>query len=176
MTDESSIDTSASPGTPFDVVVVRSKRRKRSVGAKLAGTTITVTVPTWMSKAEESTAVDEMVRRFTRKAATMSVDLTRRAHELASDHMLPLPDRIEWADNLSAVWGLCTPSTRHIRISSRLVGFPMWVLDYVIVHELAHLLVDEHSSHFWEVVHRYPKAERAIGYLIAKSGEDDPSC
>jgi predicted metal-dependent hydrolase len=172
MIDEQTTDASL----PFDVVVIRSKRRKRSVGARLAGNTITVTVPTWMSKAEEDSAIDEMVRRFTRKAATLAVDLTARAHALASDHMLPLPDHIEWADNLTAVWGLCTPSTRHIRISSRLVGFPMWVLDYVIVHELAHLLVDEHSSHFWDVVHRYPKAERAIGYLIAKSGEDDASC
>lgn len=161
---------------PFDVVVVRSKRRQRSVGARLTGNTITVTVPNWMSRDEETSAIDEMVRRFTRKAATLAVDLSTRAHALASEHMLPLPDRIEWADNLTAVWGLCTPSTRHIRISSRLVGYPMWVLDYVIVHELAHMLVDEHSRHFWDVVHRYPKAERAIGYLIAKSGDDEASC
>jgi predicted metal-dependent hydrolase len=61
-------------------------------------------------------------------------------------------------------------------VSARLVGFPMWVLDYVIVHELAHLVVDRHDAEFWKVVNRYPKAERAIGYLIAKSGSDDDQC
>ena len=49
----------------------------------------------------------------------------------------------------------------------------MWVLDYLLVHELAHLVVGDHSSVFWEVVNRYPKAERARGYLIAKSGDDE---
>jgi len=63
-----------------------------------------------------------------------------------------------------------------VRVSARLVGFPMWVLDYVIVHELAHLVVDRHDAEFWKVVNRYPKAERAIGYLIAKSGSDDDQC
>jgi predicted metal-dependent hydrolase len=52
-------------------------------------------------------------------------------------------------------------------------GFPAWVLDYLLVHELAHLVVGDHSPAFWEVVNRYPKAERARGYLIAKSGDDD---
>ena len=60
-----------------------------------------------------------------------------------------------------------------IRISSRVAGFPAWVLDYLLVHELAHLVVGDHSPAFWEVVNRYPKAERARGYLIAKSGDDE---
>jgi predicted metal-dependent hydrolase len=62
---------------------------------------------------------------------------------------------------------------RTIRISSRVAGFPAWVLDYLLVHELAHLVVGDHSPAFWEVVNRYPKAERARGYLIAKSGDDE---
>jgi predicted metal-dependent hydrolase len=63
-------------------------------------------------------------------------------------------------------------ATASIRVSTRLAAFPDWVLDYVIVHELAHLEVPDHSPAFWKVVDRYPKAERAKGYLMAKAGDD----
>lgn len=161
---------------PFRVEVVRSTRRKRSVGARLESGVVKVTVPSWMSRAEEEEAVREMVRRFERKVASESVDLMSRAHELASAHLLPLPTSIDWSDKLTAVWGLCTPHDGRIKISTRMVGFPNWVLDYVIVHELAHLVIADHGPDFWHVVNRYPRTERAIGYLIAKSGEDEPSC
>lgn len=161
---------------PFRVEVVRSTRRKRSVGARLDHGVVKVTVPSWMSRAEEEEAVREMVRRFERKIASTNIDLVARAHDLASAHLLPLPASIEWSEKLTAVWGLCTPLTGEVRISTRLVGAPTWVLDYVIVHELAHLLVDDHGPDFWHVVNRYPRAERAIGYLIAKSGEDEIPC
>lgn len=162
--------------SPFRVEVVRSTRRKRSVGARLERGVVKVTVPSWMSRAEEEEAVREMVRRFERKVASEGVDLMARAHELASAHLLPLPSSIEWSDKLTAVWGLCTPHNGEVKISTRMVGFPNWVLDYVIVHELAHLVIADHGPDFWHVVNRYPRTERAIGYLIAKSGEDDTSC
>lgn len=162
--------------SPFRVEVVRSTRRKRSVGARLERGVVKVTVPSWMSRAEEEDAVREMVRRFERKVASEGVDLMARAHELASAHLLPLPSSIEWSDKLTAVWGLCTPHNGEVKISTRMVGFPNWVLDYVIVHELAHLVIADHGPDFWHVVNRYPRSERAIGYLIAKSGEDDTSC
>ena len=70
-------------------------------------------------------------------------------------------------------WGSCSPHSGEVRLSTRLAAFPDWVIDYVIVHELAHLVIDGHGHEFWELVHRYPKSERAIGYLIAMSGDDD---
>jgi predicted metal-dependent hydrolase len=41
------------------------------------------------------------------------------------------------------------------------------VLDYLLVHELAHLEVADHGPRFWELVDRYPLTERARGYLMA---------
>ena len=162
--------------SPFRVEVVRSTKRKRSVGARLEQGVVKVVVPSWMSRAEEEDAVREMVRRFERKMATENVDLMARAHELASPHMLPLPNTSEWSDKLTAVRGRCTPHTGEVKVSTRLVGFPTWVLDYVIVHELAHLVIADHGADFWHVVNRYPRTERAIGYLIAKSGDQDTTC
>jgi predicted metal-dependent hydrolase len=168
-------DDSTVQAEPFQIEVVRSKKRRRTVSAQMHGDVLRVSIPSWMSKSEEASNVAEMVRRFKRKIATQEVDLTDRARILAKRYSLRTPDSIEWAESLTSVWGLCTPSTKTIRMSTRLVGFPSWVLDYVIVHELAHLHVSGHGPDFWEITRRYEKTERAIGYLIAKAGdtEDD---
>ncbi len=114
-----------------------------------------------------------MMRRVERKTASDGIDLEWRAGELAVRYRLPTPDSIRWVTNQEWRWGSCTPAERTIRISSRLVGEPAWVLDYVIVHELAHLRVRGHGAAFWALVNRYPKAERARGFLIARGLEAD---
>src|ERR671919_184185 len=47
-----------------------------------------------------------------------------------------------------------------------------WVHEYVVMHELAHVEVPSPSRRFWRLVDRYPLAERARGFLIAKGLED----
>jgi hypothetical protein len=79
-----------------------------------------------------------------------------------------------WADQRSQ-WGSCTPSTGEIRISNRLAAYPPWILDYVLVHELAHLVEANHSPAFNALVARYPLAERARGFLMAISFGDTGS-
>ena len=64
-------------------------------------------------------------------------------------------------------FGSCSPQRRVIRISDRLAPAPAWVRDYVIVHELAHLVHPNHGKRFWALVKRYALAERARGYLMA---------
>jgi hypothetical protein len=157
---------------PFIVEIERSARRKRTVGAQLVGDVLKIVVPSWMSRAEQDHWVDVMSGRFQRKMSADRIDLSDRALTLARRHDLPRAREIRWSDVMLSRWGSCTPSTGVLRVSTRLARFPDWVIDYVIVHELAHLEVTEHSSEFWRLVHRYPKSERAIGYLIAKSGDD----
>jgi predicted metal-dependent hydrolase len=156
----------------FDVEVIRSARRKKTVGATLKGTNLTVTVPTWMSQPDIDQWVDEMTKRWSRKVTTDTIDLVERAKALASRYDLPTPESIGWS-SMDTQWGSCTPARRTVRLSTKLATFPRWVLDYVIVHELSHIAVPDHSANFWKMVHRYPRTERARGYLIAKSGDDE---
>ncbi len=157
----------------MQVEVVRSARRTKTVQATKVNGVLRVCIPATMTKAEEQKWVTEMVRRIERKTAAEDIDLEWRAGELARKYRLPAPDSIKWVDNQEWRWGSCTPADRSIRISSRLVGEPGWVLDYVIVHELAHLRIRGHGSAFWALVARYPKAERARGFLIARGMEPD---
>lgn len=156
-----------------NIEVTRSRKRTRTVSARLIGTTLYLSIPARMSKSEEKHWVDEMSRRYRRKRSTERIDLAARARKLARTYALSEPRRIEWAENMRSRWGSCTINEGSVRLSTKLVAFPDWVLDYVIVHELAHLDVPDHSPRFWSVVARYPKAERARGFLLAKSDEPD---
>jgi hypothetical protein len=42
---------------------------------------------------------------------------------------------------------------------------PEYVIDYVLLHELAHLLVPDHGPRFWALLQTFPRTERARGYL-----------
>ena len=161
------------PEPALDVRVIRSAKRTRTSSARLVGQTLEIRLPAWMSAAEEAHWVAEWSRRFRRKMTADRIDLPERAATLAGRYDLPRPTSIRWVDGMRTRWGSCTPATGAIRLSSALAPFPDWVIDYVIVHELAHLRVGGHNAAFWRLVGRYPRAERARGYLIAKSGGED---
>ena len=159
----------------MQVEVVRSAKRRKTISARQVGDVLRVSIPATMTKAEEDKWVGEMVRRMQRRSKSEQVDLAERAAVLAARHGLPVPDSIRWVDNQQSRWGSCTPVDRSVRISTRVAGYPPWVVDYVIVHELAHLVIGGHDARFWALVNRYPKTERARGFLIAKGidGEDE---
>jgi predicted metal-dependent hydrolase len=155
------------------VEVVRSARRRKTVSAREVDGVIRVSVPARMSEAEERRHVAQLVARLERRRAAAEIDLEDRARVLAARLRLPRPESIRWVDNQGRRWGSCTPGEGTIRISSRLARFPPWVVDYVVVHELAHLTEAGHTRRFWALVDRYPKAERARGYLMAKGIDGD---
>jgi predicted metal-dependent hydrolase len=156
----------------FRVEVVRSKRRRKTVSARLVGDVVLVQMPAWMSKAEEESYVTHLVKRIERQQSR-TIDVMERALKLSGRFDLPRPNSVCWVSNQSSLWGSCSLDTGDIRVSDRLTNFPVWVIDYVLVHELAHLAVRKHSKQFWALVNRYPKAERARGFLIAKGLEAD---
>lgn len=160
-----------SPAThpSLPVEVVRSRRRHKTVQAYVVDGRIRVLVPAGMAPATEDKVVREMVERAIRRLTPTEIDLPSRAASLARRYQLPLPNSIEWSDRQMQRWGSCTVAEGRIRLSRRLASMPGWVVDWVIVHELAHLAVPGHGPGFQALVTRYELAERAEGYLIAKS-------
>lgn len=159
---------------PAVVEVRRSDRRKRMVSARREGDTVIVFIPGWMSENEERRWVDEMVSRLERSEArrrspgrTGDDALRRRSIELSRRHLegRAEPTTVRWVPTMRTRWASCTPADGTIRISERLRDAPAWVVDYVLVHELAHLLEPGHDERFWSWVRRYPRTERAMGYL-----------
>ena len=153
----------------MQVEVIRSAKRRKTISARKVNGVVRISIPATMTRAEEERWVAEMVRRLDRSARTEGLDLAERADRLAECHGLPRPVSIRWVHNQDLRWGSCTPVDGTIRISSRLASEPGWVLDYVIVHELAHLVITGHGPQFWALVERYPRAERARGWLMARA-------
>ncbi|MEP6814775.1 MAG: M48 family metallopeptidase [Marmoricola sp.] len=149
------------------VEVRRSRRRTRTVSAYRKDDKVIVLIPARFSKAEEAEWVDTMVARLDGKQRLRRSDddLVERARRLGAELDLPQPSSVRWVTNQGSRWGSCSPGDASIRLSHRLQGMPAWVVDYVLVHELAHLVEASHSAAFWRLVDRFPRAERAKGYL-----------
>ena len=163
------------------VEIIRSANRTKTASARMVEGTLVVRVPANITKEEEQRLVRELMPRVLRKvrrAEGKLPDIKRRAADLNRRYFADKlrPREIKWVTNQRHRYGSCTPSTGVIRISDRVASMPLWVLDYVLVHELAHLVEANHSPAFWKLVSRYPLSERARGYLIAVGleGEGEP--
>jgi len=166
-----SADTSAEGA---EIEVRRSRRRRRTVSAYRDGDKIVVLIPASMSRAQEAEWVTTMVAKIQRRetrSRPSDDQLMRRSRELSDLYLggIARPDSVRWVANQKSRWGSCTPGDKSIRLSARLQGMPGWVVDYVLVHELAHLIEHGHDAKFWAWVNRYPKAERAKGFLLGWS-------
>jgi predicted metal-dependent hydrolase len=153
-----------------DIEVRRSRRRRRTVSAYREDGRTIVLIPARFTKAEERQWVATMVERLERgdrRRRPSDAQLRSRAAELSGRYLggLARPTSIRWVSNQQSRWGSCTPSDGTIRISDRVKGMPGYVLDYVVLHELAHLLAPGHGPDFWRLLAGYPRLERARGYL-----------
>ena len=166
----------------------RSRRRRRTVSAYREGGRTIVLIPARFSRAEEQRWVTTMLDRLAagdRRRSPSDDELAARAEVAARELLggLAKPTSIRWVSNQQSRWGSCTPADGSIRISTRVRGMPGYVLDYVVLHELAHLLVPGHGKDFWSLVDGYGRTERARGYLegvsatagLAAAGEDEES-
>jgi predicted metal-dependent hydrolase len=163
----------SSPGNP-PVQLVRSSKRRRTYKWSLVGGQVRLEVPAGLRSSDETRIVAEVAEQARRRLARAQLPsdqaLLKRARELASQHVPEAVDRLRsvaWSDRQAKRWGSCSGDTGDIRLSSRLRGLPNYVLEAVLLHEIAHLLEPNHSSRFQSLANRYPLAERARGFLEA---------
>ncbi|GAA6524501.1 M48 family metallopeptidase [Intrasporangium sp. DVR] len=152
------------------VEVRRSSRRRRTVSAYRQEGRLVVLVPARMTRAEEGEWVRTMVARVAaseQRRRRSDTELLSRAAHLSRTYLggQARPSSVRWVTNQESRWGSCTPAEGSIRISDKVRGMPGWVLDYVLLHELAHLLEPGHGPGFWALLSSYPRLERARGYL-----------
>ena len=152
----------------FLVEVRRSSKRRKTIEAYRKGDTIIVAIPARMSKREEERVVAEMVSKLGKDDLRLtSTELMARALELNSLYLgnKATPITVEWSSRMERIWGSCTIEERAIRLSNRLDDAPRYALDYILLHELVHLIVAGHGPDFKALLAVYPELERAEGYL-----------
>ncbi|WP_028279119.1 M48 family metallopeptidase [Arthrobacter sp. H5] len=158
-------------GAGAPVEVRRSTRRRRTVSADVRNGVTVVSIPAHFTAKQEKEWVEKMVAKLQAKRTVRPPEgaepLRMRAEELA-DRFLDgrgKPQTIAWVTNQNSRWGSATPARRRIRLSHKLQGMPDWVVDYVILHEMAHLIESSHSPAFWALLSAYPRTETAKAFL-----------
>ncbi len=165
-----------SDGSPVEVR--RSARRRRTVAAFWENGTAVVAIPAHFSGAQEREWVHRMLEKLRlqggrgskaagKRRTGSDAELAAHAAALSAQYLggRAVPASVRWVTNQNSRWGSATPSEGTIRLSHKLRPMPQWVIDYVLLHELAHLLVAAHNAAFWRLLSAYPETERAKAFL-----------
>ena len=166
-------DASGTTAAP-EVEVRISNRRKKTSEAKWVGGRIVVSLPAHLDVESRQKTIDWLVERLlTRHSLQSGLDdagLLARAVELSDRYLIGArPQSVRWVTNQTARWGSCSYYSGHIRVSHRLRVVPEWVLDSVLVHEVAHLTHPDHSRAFHKLAGAYPRHQEA-GVFLAGYG------
>ena len=157
----------------MEVKIIRSPRRKRSVGARLVNGLLLINAPLMLSQERLDEIINGFKLKFARKKLKAELDKEKNLRDLANainkeyfENKLKI-NSLEYSINQNSRFGCCNYRTGKIRISHKIGLMPGWVRKYVLIHEMAHLIQPNHGREFWKIVGRYRLAERARGYLMA---------
>jgi predicted metal-dependent hydrolase len=159
--------------------IIRSRRRRRTVSARVIKDTLLISAPAMLSQERLDGIVADFKIKFERKKIKEEldrkqslVDIAQKINEQYFENKLKV-NSIEYAIDQDSKFGCCNYGSGRIRVSHKVGLMPGWVRDYVVIHEMAHLVEPNHSASFWEIVSRYKLAERARGYLMAAGLESE---
>src|SRR5258708_17616353 len=162
-----------SSGQPLPFRIIASRKRRRTVAARLRSGVLELLVPASMPHVEREHWAEVMTRRLQRKAERSRPSderLDQRARNLNARHF---GGRLRWKSvgfaEMDRLWGSCTFTEGHIRIARRAASLPDWVLDYLLMHELRHLGHRHHSPASHGLENLDPLTARATGYLLTQA-------
>ena len=150
------------------IQIIKSRKRRKTISAHLVKNTLIVRSPYFLPKWQENKIIGKFIETLrNRKDIKSDKSLHKRALYLYEKylHKSPLSFTICWTKKQQKTYGTCNQIRKHIRISERIKYLPLWVTDYIIIHELAHLIAPNHSKEFWKLVFRYEKSLKAKGFL-----------
>ena len=161
----------------MEIKIIRSAKRAKTVTARVVGEVLEILSPIHCSDVELQPIIDKLQQRIEKKQQKRNLsaeDLEQIAQRLNQQYFQNSLKwhSIEWSTQQTSIFGSCTPALGTIRISQRLAKMPLFVQEYVVMHELGHLIEANHSVKFWQLVNRYPRTERARGYLMAVGLEE----
>ena len=157
----------------MEVKIIRSTRRHRTISARMLNDCLVVSAPQHVPQERIEAIVEGFKAKFQKRKLKEALDRKQPLCEIAAAlnrkyfaNALRI-NSVEYVIDQNSKYGCCNYTQRSIRISHKIGLMPTWVRDYVLIHEMAHLLEPNHSKAFWNIVSRYELAERARGYLLA---------
>ncbi len=164
----------------MEVKIIRSRKRKRSVGARLVDDLLLINAPLMLPQEKLDKIINGFKSKFARQKLKNELDKDKNLLDLSSalnkqyfGNKLKI-ESIEYSTNQNSRFGCCNYRSAKIRISHKIGLMPKWVRKYVLIHEMAHLIEPNHSRRFWDIVSRYRLTERARGYLMATGSSSLP--
>lgn len=167
------------PNDSSEIIEIRrSKKRTRSVAAWRESGRLIISVPARMSRKEIDTHIIELTSRIISAEQIMGdSELIDLSELLINQFLQPefdqlRPVSVTWSARQRELHGSCTSVDRTIRISKRIATAPPYVIEVVLLHELAHLLHHDHNDNFYQLVKRHPLYEQAEAFLAGMSHAD----
>jgi len=161
----------------MEIQIIRSQRRRKTVSARMKNGAMKVNAPANIDEERLQEIVERFRLKFERKSKITELsrneDLTEISAKLNRryfNEQIQI-NSIKYVTNQNSRFGSCNYRRKTIRISHRLANMPAWVRDYVIIHEMAHILEPNHGKSFYNLVSVYPLAERSRGFLLARGFE-----
>lgn len=159
---------------PRDIEIVPGRRR--TVELSLEGGRFVARVPRRVSRRELTPMLARLRAQLWQKLQSQGVydnpSLDDRARKVRGRYLadvdLPAFD-VRFSRRQKKRWGSCSFDGHRgmIRISAQLIGHPVWLIDHLLLHEIAHLRHANHGPEFQALLARDPQRDRAKGYLEA---------